>query len=270
MTKNMKKLELLLLGVVALMAASCGSTKKITMLQDMDTKTVYTAQEVPQAKIRKGDKLSIYVTCKNAALASPFNLTIGTQNVDETDGSVASVSENTQGYVVDQNGDINFPVLGMLHIEGLTLEELKNDIQNRIIAKNYIKDPIVLADFINFQITTIGSIGNSVHTITNGSVNIFEAVAMSGGLEDNALYDDVWVIRTEGNKRNIYSLNLQSKTCFDSPAYYLQQGDIVYVKPRKGPDTGKGWTIANASIGALSSITMAFYWLSQLFGFSVK
>lgn len=266
----MKKLELLLLTALVMMAASCSSTKKITMLQDMNTKTVYTAQEVPQAKIRKGDKLTIYVTCKNAALASPFNLVVGTQNVNETDGTISNVAENTKGYVVDQNGDINFPVLGSLHIEGLTLEELKNDIQNRIIAKNYIKDPIVLADFINFQITTIGSIGNSVHTITNGSVNIFEAVAMSGGLQDNALYDDVWVIRTEGSKRNIYSLNLQSKTCFDSPAYYLQQGDIIYVKPRKGSETGKAWSIVNASVGTLSSLSMAFYWLSQLFGFSVK
>ena len=255
---------------MVLTAASCSSTKKITMLQDMNTKTVYTAQEVPQAKIRKGDKLTIYVTCKNAALASPFNITIGTQSVDEMSGTISNVSENQKGYVVDQNGDINFPVLGSLHIEGLTLEELKNDIQNRIIAKNYIKDPIVLADFINFQITTIGSIGNSVHTITNGSVNIFEAVAMSGGLQDNALYDDVWVIRTEGSKRNIYSLNLQSKTCFDSPAYYLQQGDIISVKPRKGPETGKAWSIVNASVGTLSSLSMAFYWLSQLFGFSVK
>lgn len=266
----MKKLELLLLLALGMIAASCGSTKKITMLQDMDTKTVYTAQEAPQAKIRKGDKLTIYVTCKNAALASPFNLVVGTQNVNETDGTISNVAENTKGYVVDQNGDINFPVLGMLHIEGLTLEELKNDIQNRIIAKNYIKDPIVLAEFINFQITTIGKIGNSVHTITNGSVNIFEAVAMSGGLQDNSLLDDVWVIRTEGNKRNIYSLNLQSKACFDSPAYYLQQGDIVYVKPRKGTSEGKGWQIATTAVGTLSSLSMAFYWLSQLFGFSVK
>ena len=266
----MKKLELLLLTAMVMMAASCSTTKKITMLQDMNTKTVYTAQEAPQAKIRKGDKLTIYVTCKNAALASPFNITIGTQNVDEMSGAISNVSENKKGYVVDQNGDINFPVLGSLHIEGLTIEELKNDIQNRIIAKNYIKDPIVLAEFINFQITTIGAIGNSVHTITNGSVNIFEAVAMSGGLGNNALFDDVWVIRTEGSKRNIYSLNLQSKTCFDSPAYYLQQGDIIYVKPRKGPDTGKAWSIVNASVGTLSSLSMAFYWLSQLFGFSVK
>lgn len=266
----MKKLELLLLVALGMIAASCGSTKKITMLQDMDTKTVYSAQEVPQAKIRKGDKITIYVTCKNAALASPFNLVIGTQNVDEMNGSISNVPENSKGYVVDQNGDINFPVLGLLHIEGLTLEELKNDIQNRIIAKNYIKDPIVLAEFINFQITTIGSIGNSVHTITNGSVNIFEAVAMSGGLNDNALYNDVWVIRTEGNKRNIYSLNLQSKTCFESPAYYLQQGDIVYVKPRTGPDRGKGMQIFNTTVGALSSFSMAFYWLSMLFGFTAN
>lgn len=262
----MKKLELLLLTAMVMMAASCSSTKKITMLQDMNSKTVYTAQEAPQAKIRKGDKLTIYVTCKNAALASPFNITIGTQNVDEMSGTISNVSENQKGYVVDQNGDINFPVLGSLHIEGLTLEELKNDIQNRIIAKNYIKDPIVLAEFINFQITTIGSIGNSVHTITNGSVNIFEAVAMSGGIDENALFDDVWVIRTEGNKRNIYSLNLQSKTCFDSPAYYLQQGDIVYVKPRRATQRSGAYQAISMTATTLSSMSMIFYWLSSAFG----
>lgn len=266
----MKKLELLLLAALALMAASCGSTKNITMMQDMDTKTIYSAQEAPQAKIRKGDKLSIYVTCKNAALASPFNLTIGTQNVDEMTGYISNVPETKKGYVVDQNGDINFPVLGMLHIEGLTLEELKNDIQNRIIAKNYIKDPIVLAEFINFQITTLGRIGNGNHIITNGSINILEAIAMAGGVQNDVILDDLWVIRTEGNTRRIYSVNLKSKTLFESPAYYLQQGDIIYAKPRRPVKDGVGWQIGSAAVQTMSSISMAMYWLSQVFGFGRK
>lgn len=264
----MKKLELLLLATVAIMAASCGTTKNITMMQDMDTKTIYTAQEAPQARIRKGDKLSIYVTCKNAALASPFNITIGTQNVDEMSGAISNVSENQKGYVVDQNGDINFPVLGMLHIEGLTLEELKNDIQNRIIAKNYIKDPIVLADFINFQITTLGRLGNGNHIITNGSINILEAIAMAGGVSQDAHLDDLWVIRTEGTTRRVYSVNLKSKSLFESPAYYLQQGDIIYAKPRKPEKDGIAWQISSAALQTLSSVSMAMYWLSQVFGFA--
>jgi len=263
----MKKLELLLLAAVALLAASCGTTKNITMLQDMDTKTIYTAQEVPQAKIRKGDKLSIYVTCKNAALASPFNLTIGTQNVDEMTGYISNVPETKKGYVVDQNGDINFPVLGMLHIEGLTLEELKNDIQNRIMAKNYIKDPIVLAEFINFQITTLGRLGNGNHIITNGSINILEAVALAGGIQQDSFLDDVWVIRTEGTTRRVYSLNLKSKSCFDSPAFYLQQGDIIYAKPRKPVKDGVAWQVSSAALSTMSSVSMALYWFSRVFGF---
>lgn len=264
----MKKLELLLLTALVMMAASCGTTKNITMMQDMDTKTIYTAREIPQAKIRKGDKLSIYVTCKNAALAAPFNLAIGTQIDVESEGQSSRISENTKSYVVDQNGDINFPVLGMLHVEGLTIEELKNDIQNRIIAKNYIKDPIVLAEFINFQITTIGEI-NAVHTITNGSINILEVVAMSGGIPEKAKYDDLWVIRTEGNTRRIYSINLKSKTLFDSPAYYLQQGDIVYVKPRRSSSQNPAAVQAlMTTTTTLSSLSMIFYWVSSAFGWT--
>lgn len=262
----MKKLKLLLITAITLMVASCGSVKKITMFQDMDTETVYAAQEVPQAKIQRGDKLTIYVTCKNAALAAPFNLVVGTQLDFESDGSISNVSENTKGYVVDQHGDINFPVLGMLHIEGLTIEELKNDIQNRIIEKNFIKDPIVLAEFINFKVTTLGAIGNGVHTFTDGNVNILELVAKTGGLQNNAHFDDVWVIRTVEGNRKIYSINLQSKSCFDSPAYYLQQGDIVYVKPRRNSEQGRALQAFNTVTNVLSSASMIFFWINTALG----
>lgn len=265
----MKKIGYILIAIMALVSASCGSVKKITMLTDMEPGKAYDAQEVPAATIRKGDKLSIYVTCKNAALASPFNLLIGSAAVDESTGNVATVPDDAKGYVVDNNGMINFPVLDMLKVEGMTLDVLKQDIQNRIINSGYIKDPLVIAEFINFQITTVGELGNAVHTITNGSVNIFEAVAMSGGLTDNAKLSDVWVIRTDGNTRNIYALDLQSKSCFDSPAFYLQQGDIVYAKPEKRVREGKGWQIGSLAISSLSSVSMAFYWLSQIFGFTL-
>ena len=261
----MKKLRFVLLAVVALAAASCGSLKNITMLQDMEVGKVYSAQEVPEAHIRKGDKLVIEVTCKNAALASPFNLVLGTQNVDETNGTISNVPRNTQGYTVDRNGDINFPVLGILHIEGLTLEELKNDIQNRIIEKNYIKDPIVFVEFLNFEVTTLGRLGNGVQTITNGSVNILELLAMCGGMQNDSKLDDLWVIRTEGNKRVTYSINLKSESLFDSPAFYLQQGDIVYAKPRIPQKDGVGWQISGAAFSAMSSISMTLYWLTNIF-----
>lgn len=227
--------RLLLLAATIASVASCGSYKRTVYLQDMDTNTTYLVGPRADTKIRQDDILNISVSCKSPALAAPFNVLTGTQVVNPINGETSFKTdlEKPQGYLVDKNGNINFPVLGMLHVEGMTLPELREWISKLIIKGDYIKDPIVNAEFVNFQFTVLGEIQSGNYTVNSGSVNIFEALAMARDLSDNAQRKDVWVIRTEGGTRRVYSLDLTSKSCYESPAFYLQQNDMVYVKPYK-------------------------------------
>lgn len=231
----MSKYSILLLLAMSFMTVSCSLYKRTVYLQDMDSYTTYLVPDHEESKIRKGDILRITVASKNAQLAAPFNLKTATQDVDPITNEVtyAAISNGTEGYLVDENGNINFPVLGMLHVEGRTLTEVRNWVQDLIIQSDYIKEPIVTAEFVNFQFTMLGEGGSGNYTVSSGDINIFQAIAMAGGLSEIADRGEVSVIRTVDGTRKVYNMNLLSKSCFESPAFYLQQNDMVLVKPLK-------------------------------------
>lgn len=235
MSLTTNKFSRIALLAFMLLASSC-SYKHTVYLQDMDTQTTYIAEERPESKIRKGDILKISVACKSPALAAPFNLKSSVENVDPvTNETTYSAAENaSQGYFVDENGNISFPVLGMLHVEGKTLSEVRNWIKDLIIKSDYIKEPMVSAEFVNFQYTLIGEVGAGNHIVRSGSINLFEALAEAGDLGGMSDRSDIWVIRTVDGTRKVYSVNLLSKSCYESPAFYLQQNDMVLVKPMRG------------------------------------
>lgn len=211
--------------------SSCGAYQRVAYLQDLDTAVTYNAKATPDQKILRGDRISITVSSSQAALSAPFNP--GARLLDENDIPVAGVSSasGNDGYLVDANGNINFPVLGQLHVEGLSLNELSKFIEDMIISQNYIKEPIVKAEFVNFNVIVLGETGAGIYSIPTGNMNIFELLAKAGDLNDMADRENIRVIRTTGDKRNVYVLNVKSKDIYDSPAYYLQQNDIVYVPP---------------------------------------
>lgn len=241
-----------------LLATSC-SYKHTVYLQDMDTQTTYIAEDRPESQIRKGDILRISVACKSPALAAPFNLKSSVENVDPvTNETTYSAAENaTQGYFVDEKGNINFPVLGMLHVEGRTLSEVRNWIKDLIIKSDYIKEPMVSAEFVNFQYTIIGEAQAGNHIVPSGSVNMFEALANAGDLGGMADRSDIWVIRTVDGTRKVYSINLLSKSCYDSPAFYLQQNDMVLVKPLRGKRDERMQSVYTTLSLALSFVGVA-------------
>lgn len=217
--------------------SSCGSVNRMTYLKDIDTMATYTVPERPDARICKGDRLSIVVTCKTPALAAPFNVISGASSIDPATGEVKGDVRTGEGigYTVDKDGFIDFPILGRLQAEGLTLSLLQETIADNIRQKNYIKDPIVVAEFTNFTITVIGEVNSKGNfLVKDRSMTILEAIAQANDMTTSAKRDEVWVIRTEGNAKKVYPVNLQSKSCFSSPGFYLQQNDIVYVRPRKG------------------------------------
>lgn len=268
----MRKLAAVSVLVCILLSLNSCSWKRMTYLQDLETLTTYDVTEAPDVKIRKNDRIRIHVGCTNPVLAAPFNLADGASNVDITTGTVStagiSLAPDAKGveYLVDKNGEILFPVLGSIPAEGLTIDQLKDEIASRIVEKRYITDPIVTAEFTNFQITMLGEVSSKGnYVVKEGKVSIFQAIAMAGDLTTAARYDDVWVIRTEGKERQVYNMDLLSKSCFDSPGFWLQQDDIVYVKPRKSKmdaNAQLGWQIGTTAVSVLSAIGSIAYWIS--------
>lgn len=255
----MKKLWIIALAAL-LSLASCSSYKKMAYLQDMDSLATYEVKEQPDVLIGVNDKLRIVVTCQEPTLAAPFNLSSGVFTVDpETGESITKVSsESESGYVVNKNGYIDFPVLGLVKAQGLTIDQLRQSLIDKIIATKYIKDPIVLVQFMNFQFTVLGEANPGNYNVPNGHINLLEALAMAGDLKTSAKRDDVWVIRTENGQRKVYSVDMRSKDLFESPAFNIQQNDLIYVKPLKSvknSDASNRSTVLQTVITALSTVS---------------
>lgn len=226
--------------IVGLVLSSCGSRKKLVYLQDMETFKYYQIATKHEAVIHRDDKLSITVSSKNPELAIPFNISGGSFQV-AADGSVVSESRGSvsKGYQVDVNGNIDFPILGELHVEGKTRSQLTEMIKNRLVVENLIKEPIVLIDFMNFKISVLGEVTHTgTFTINSDRITLLEALAMAGDLKSSARTDRVAVLREDGEQRCMYMHDLRSKDIFESPCFYLQQNDIVYVEPTKYKSNG--------------------------------
>lgn len=247
----------LVIGILATMSA-CRSQKDFLYLSDMTDEQGYSITHRYVPKVQRDDRLEITVSCKNPELAVPFNVTPGSVKVSES-GSVDGKT-NGQYYRVDNNGDINFPVLGELYVAGLTLSEVSEMIRNRIIEGNYIKDPLVTIEFKNFHYTVLGAANsNGNYTCDGDRVTVLEAIAQAGDLAGNADLGKIAVIREDGNSRKVYTVDIRKSDIFNSPAFYLAQNDIIYVRPKKPKSESKQnflqWlTVALSVVTATTSI----------------
>ncbi|WP_236708526.1 polysaccharide biosynthesis/export family protein [Elizabethkingia anophelis] len=240
------------------MLNSCVS-KKVVYVQDMIPDTEYPVAEAPALRLQKNDRVSIQVSAKSLELAAPFNTVAGTYKVG-TDGSISTgvdQSSNAQGYLIDREGDIAFPVLGNLHVEGLTLEEVRDLVRDKLINNKLINEPIVKVEILNFKISIAGAIGNRVFEVPDGRMTLLEAITKAGGLTLNAAPDKVTVIREEDGVRRKIVTNIESQEVFNSPAYYLKQNDIVYIEPRNAevtPREDRFWRYFGVGTGLLGTV----------------
>ncbi|PRD48309.1 sugar transporter [Sphingobacterium haloxyli] len=228
----MNKITLLtwVLGLVLL--NGCIVPKKVVYVKDMMPDTAYMAMEALPLRLQKNDRIQIVVSASAPELAAPFNGGVGSYKVQD-DGSVSTVVDRTNGgYMIDYNGNIDFPILGTLHVEGLTVDEVKDLVRSSLIAKEYITNPTVKVELLNLKVTMMGAVGNQVLQVPEGQITLLDAIARSGGLDVVADPQAVLVIREENGIRKKYVNDIESKSIFDSPTYYLQQNDIVYVEPR--------------------------------------
>lgn len=221
----MKRFVKCLLPAIVVLTASCSTPAYYAYLRDMKYETPELAKPAPELRLQVEDRVNIQVLSTDALLAAPFNLSSGM-----TDGEGRRVT--TSSYTVDKMGNIDFPVLGTIHVEGKTLNELKDYLTGEIVRLGYIREPLVKVEMENFNITVIGQMGQSILPVEGSSINILQVLAQTGGASEYTNLQDVMVIRTEEGERVAHSINLQSKSLFDSPVYYLQQNDVVYVKPR--------------------------------------
>jgi polysaccharide export outer membrane protein len=256
----MKKLVYLFLATaVAVALASCGSSKNVAYFQNSDSVSLAESRYLYDAKIMPKDVLSITVSTSEDAAAVPFNLTVPTPY---TLGQRNSYSQAMlQSYIVDNDGDIDFPLLGTVHLAGLTKKEAERHIRDKIRSyMNRKEKPIVTVRMINYKISVIGEVAKpGMFTVANEKISILEALAQAGDLTIYGRRDRVKLIREDATgEKNIHVLNLNDANIINSPYFYLQQNDVVYVEPNDvkalNSSIGPATTLAVSSVGVLVSI----------------
>ncbi|MXV39170.1 polysaccharide export protein [Flavobacteriaceae bacterium Ap0902] len=223
--------KLLLIFILTSLLFSCRTQQDVLYLQNIDN-IDFSKENYQSPEIQVGDVLTIMVSAYDEDLAKPFNL--GGNN---TTGIRQGTSElSSTSYLVDSEGYIEYPMLGSIQVAGKTRKELAEDLKNRI--SNYIKDPMVNIRIVNFEVTMLGEF-NSQGVVKSASerLNIFEAIANSGGMSFYAIRDSVLIIRSENGKRKHDYVNLHDANIMNSEYYYLKQNDILYALPTKSRAT---------------------------------
>ncbi len=249
----------LTLAIPALTFQSCRTPKDVTYFQDgIDGAQIEIATPT-DIKVQPDDRLSILVNSKDPALASLFNIYMPQQRVvtpgitiQTNRGSVNEVAS----YVVDSYGNIQFPVLGTIHIGGMRRQEVAEYIQNELIRQNLVKDPTVIVDFLNHSVLVMGDVTRPGRvTFDRDRYTVLDAISDAGDLTINGKRTDVKVMRNENGRQKVYELDLtKGDQVMGSPAFYLQQNDVIYVSPN---DVKKRTTTANGN-----SVLTPSFWIS--------
>lgn len=236
------------LVLAAMTAASCVTTRKVAYLQDMEHESQITLEDRFEAVISPYDELDIVVSCFDSELAKPFNLSAA---VYSTSGGGGGTTRD-MSYLVDQNGNIEMPVLGTIHAAGLTRLQLQNRIKQMLIDGNYIRDPFVMARFRNFKVFFLGSNGGKAITVPNERCTFLEALALSGDLNVYTNRKKVAVMREIDGKMVMRYLDPRSSKVFDDPFFMLQQNDFIITRDTGYYNFVQSYTQWTPIIGAFS------------------
>ena len=239
--------------------SSCTTYKQLQYLQGDIDSTKYSQFKVPEQRIQKGDQISIAVFSDNAAASALFN----TGSIPTSTGAgmnapaQASGNVSTAGnvYEVDQEGNIFFPQVGKLNVEGLTRDGIKALLDSKLKDKLLI-NPYYVIRFLNLKITVFGDVGSpGVYPLVRENTNIFEALTLAGDMTFFGKRENVLIIREKDGKRVFARIDVTKPDVFNSPYYYLQQNDIVFVDMRKGKvnSQNQAW-VQNITLG-LSILT---------------
>lgn len=232
----MKKLFAIALTVFFL--SSC-NTPEVVYFRDLKHLQEEAVRQVNDIHIRPEDKLSIVVNSRDPQLTTLFNLPYTSQRIGASlSTGLVSFSGGTQGimcYTVDSDGCIDFPVMGRLHIAGKKRDEIAAYIKSELISQNLVKDPVVTVEYAGLYFNVLGEVNNpGRYAFDRDHFTLLDALGMAGDLTINGQRDNITVIRENGASRTSYKVNLLSgQELFNSPVYYLQQNDVVYVEPNE-------------------------------------
>ena len=237
-------------------AASCMTPRKLVYLQDMEQMSQIALENRIEAKIVPYDELDIIISCSDPEIARPFNI----RSMGGVGGSSSSGGSFT--YLVDPNGNIELPILGMIHASGMTRLQLQDHIRNLLLVGNYISDPYVKVRFYNFKVFFLGADGGKAVTISNERCTFLEALALSGDISAYTRRDKIGVLREVDGKMTVRYLDPRSSDVFNDPYFVLQQNDMIitrsfgskYWKDEMGFWTS--WVSIGTSVASIATTTL--------------
>lgn len=216
---------------IAIMASSCATSKKTVYFNDQQDAMLKSNNVPSKNTIHPNDLISIAVTSLNPTATELFNKP---NNSFVASSGVNGMNLQSPGYLVNEDGKIQFPVLGDMLVTGLTTNELRIKITNELANKKLLVDPIVIVRQLNFKVSILGEVARpSVVNVQNEKISLLEALGLAGDITIYGKKDNVMVIREEDGVKKIKRLNLNSSEIFTSDYYYLKSNDIVYVEANK-------------------------------------
>ena len=257
---NMRKnLFFIVFAVLCMTLGSCGSSKQIAYFQNADSLSYAASKGLFDAKIMPKDLLTITVSTTDPKAATPFNLSV-TNTLNAT-GYLSTGAGSLQTYLVDNDGFINFPVVGQLKVGGMTKRQCENYIRDKILPyMSKTENPIVTVKMASFKVTVAGEVkAPGVFNVDQEKISVIEALARAGDLTIYGKRGNVLLIREDDTgEKSVHRLNLNDANLINSPYYYLQQNDYLYVEPNsvqaKNSAIGSSTTIWISVVSILTSV----------------
>ena len=254
-----KKLRKLIVPVCAVLVfSSCATPTNITYFNDVNNGATIAMTESRGITLKPNDKLSIIVNTKSAELNNVLNLPVTTQVIGTSEVQSLNQGQGTSGYTIDPDGNIDFPLIGKVKAAGCTRTELAAKLKELLEAKDAAKDAVVTIEFQNMGFSVMGEVNSpGFHAFINDKTTLLQGLSRAGDMNLYGNRNNVKVIRMQDGKQQVYVVDLQNtEALMKSPAYILQQNDIIYVEPN---NYRKRQATANAS-----EVTTASFWLSAV------
>lgn len=223
------------------MLSSCVDVKKTIYFANQRDTTLASKNEAPLTYIQANDLLSIAVSSLNPAATAIFN---SPNNSYVSSSSASGINLQSPGYLVNTDGNIQFPVIGNLKVSGLTTTQLKDLITKNLLDRKLLVDPVVVVRQLNFKVSVLGEVAHpTVLNVPSEKISLLEALGLAGDITVYGRKDNVLIIREEQGKKTFKRLNLNTNQLFNSNYYYLKSNDIVYVEANKAKISSSGRTV---------------------------
>lgn len=280
MFNKMKKFySILSVMILAVLMCSCVSTKKIVYFQGADS--LYTeAQQVLQQyemKLKPADQILVKVTCSEPDLLSVFaqDVVMGTSggsrgtNSSYVSSGASGGMSNAYGYTITNDGYVVLPSIGKVHVAGLTTVDAAKEIEEKIKEVNHIADPGVTVNLLNARVAVLGAVKSPrVVSLTSERNTVLDVLSQCGDIADTGLRQKIKLFREVDGQRMMYEMDLTKSNVFESPGYYVQQNDLIYVEPNKSQSIKSSafytfWTAGATIISTLATVTSMIFLIKK-------